>query len=213
MKNKDFGYIHFPASLLKDIIDRRAEALIEIEVTYRNVEPTKGRSYCSINENKISEFVKESKKESDWYELVAFLAIRSILGKSKFKVTNNKHLLSRMLGLDSYKQITDAKLSDEQKELISKFTLTDDNGNNTICKAKMRRLRDRLKLNWRVRIYSRYMKGFFVGMEDKCSIDDLVKACEERREKNRLKAIQQNEKQAYLNYKTSLNSISNNEEF
>jgi hypothetical protein len=213
MKKKEFGYIHFPASLLKDIIDRKEKALLEIEKTYRNLEPTKGRAYCSINESKIMEFVKERKKESDWYELIAFIAIRSILGKSKYKVTNNKHLLSRMLGFESYMQLMNVELSDEQKKLLAKLTKADNNGTREVCKAKMRRLRDRLQLNWRVRIYSRYMKGFFVSMEDQCSIEELVTACENRRQSNRLKALKEAEKEAYLSYKTSLNNRANNTDF
>jgi hypothetical protein len=213
MKNKDFGYIHFPASELKNILEFKASGLSQISTKYKNKETEKGKSYCSINIRMLNDFLVNDKKEKEWIELIAFLSIRSILGRSKYKLTNNKHILSRMLGVDKYSDLAKVNLSIEQNKLIIKYTKLDFNGTRNVCPHKMKRLFNKLELDWRVLTYSRYTRGLFISIDGKCSLDELVEACERRREKNRVKELQEKKNNAYFSYKLSLNNIKTNNEF
>ena len=215
MSKKEYGYLYFPAVMLKDILERKQEALKEIKAfNTKEYKTPKGSSSCSLHPTIYNSFVNESKKESDWVELIAFLAIRSILGSKehKYVFTNNKHILSRMLGFDSYTSLASKSndLTDKQKQLIKRFTKPNQ---YEICTHKMKRLFNRLELKWRVLTYSRFSRGLFISLEGRATYEELSAACENRREKNKIKELQQRKKEAYSAYKNTINPELRNNEF
>ena len=208
MNKTNYHYIHFPTSLLKDVIERKEHALKDIKQNFENENKTiKGCSHCSIKMSMLDEFINHKKTEKQWCELLGYLAIKSILGKKKYIKTNYKHILSRMLGLDSYNDLINVEISESQNKLIDQYTR-----NNDIAKDKMKKLIDKLEADWKVITYGTFTRGIYVSMVGKCTINELVKIREEQRLTNKVKAINKEKRDALLNYRATLNpSIKSNE--
>jgi len=208
MNKTDYHYIHFPASLLADVIERKEKALKEIITTFEGLKAVKGLPYCSVKISMLNEFISKEKTEKQWHELLGFLAIKSILGKSKYSKTNYKHILSRMLGLASYKDLINTNLSEYQNKLIDQYTR-----NNQIAEDKMKRLIDKLRANWHITHYARFTRGFYISIEGRKSEEELMFICEDQRETNKIKELNMRSRNAYLNYKAPINPSIKSTEF
>ena len=207
MSKKEYGYLYFPASMLKDILERRQEALKEIELMKQSgYKPANDKSCCSIHPTIFISYIKEEKSDKDWIELIAFLAIRSMLGnKNKYFFTNHKLVVSRMLGFNSYTAFTQSynTLSTEQKAMLAKLSRAK---KNELCKQKMRRLLERLETKWNILVYAHYCKGYYVSIQGRTTYQELAAACENRREKNKIKDLKRKKLEARLsNRNTNLN--------
>jgi hypothetical protein len=216
MKNTNYHYIHFPASLLADVLERNEEALKDIITNYKDKETIKGRAHCSAKISMLNEFITKQKSEKEWIELICFLAIKSILGESRIIKTNYLHIFSRMLGLDSYDDRAKVDATKSQLKLIAQYTKKIDEVNKVdksdiMRKAKMKGLLIRIEDKWHIKHYSRHMRGFYVST--KMSYDEMAKHCEERRETNRIKELKKAKKDAYLNYKATINPRNKSNEF
>ena len=184
------------------------KALKEIITTFEGLKAVKGHPYCSVKISMLNEFISKEKTEKQWHELLGFLAIKSILGKSKYSKTNYKHILSRMLGLASYKDLIKIKLTEGQNRLIDQYTRSGE-----IAQDKMKRLLNRLELNWKVITYGTYTRGIYVSVKGRSTLDELVKIREERRETNQVKELNQRKNNALLRYKATLNPSIKSTEF
>jgi hypothetical protein len=216
MNKTDYHYIHFPASLLADVIERKEKALTEIIITFEGRKAVKGHPYCSVKISMLNEYITNPKSENEWIELICFLAIKSILGKKKIIKTNYLHIISRMLGLASFKDLINIKLTESQLKLLAQYTKKIDEVNKVdksdiMRKAKMKGLLERIKLKWKVNNYARYTRGIYVSvvMND----NQMVKYCEDRKETNRIKEQKKAQNIAYLNYKATLNPRIKSTEF
>jgi hypothetical protein len=209
MNKTNYHYIHFPQSLLADVNERKELALMDIKETYGNqTKAMKGITNCSIKMSMLDEFINNKKNEKEWYLLLCFLAIKSILGKKQFIKTNYKHILSRMLGLASYKDLINTNLSEYQNKLIDQYTR-----NNQIAEDKMKRLIDKLRANWHITHYARFTRGFYISIEGRKSEEELMFICEDQRETNKIKELNMRSRNAYLNYKAPINPSIKSTEF
>lgn len=216
MNKTNYHYIHFPASLLADVLERKEEALKDIITNYKDKETIKGRAHCSAKTSMLNEFITKQKSEKEWIELICFLAIKSILGKKKIIKTNYLHIFSRMLGLDTYNDRAKVNATKSQLKLIAQYTKKIDEVNKVdksdiMRKAKMKGLLERIKLKWKVNNYARFTRGIYVSvvMND----NQMVKYCEDRKETNRIKEQKKAQNIAYLNYKATINPSIKSTEF
>jgi hypothetical protein len=218
MNKTKYHYIHFPQSLLADVIERKEKALTEIIITFDGKDAQEGIVNCSCKLSMLEEFKNKKKTEKEWLEFLGFLAVKSILGTKKYYIANYKLVLSRMLGFKSYEHLENAQLNaqlnEDQKLMFLHFTRIDKaNNERVINQDKMKRLLNHLEDNWKVINYSRFMKGFYIAMKGKTTYETLAKKCEERRETNRLKKINKAKKDAYLNIKATINPRYKSNEF
>jgi hypothetical protein len=138
------------------------------------------------------DFYNNDKSEFDKICLLAFLAIKSILGpKSYCKVTNH-YLWSRMDGKTN--TIVEIKeLSNEVRKYANRY--------------QSENIKNELILNWNLIYYSRYTRGFYVSF--KMSLEDLIFEAEKKRKsvkENQQKLLQKEAlKKALERLKTTTN--------
>lgn len=130
--------------------------------------------YVGINTDVFWNFYKTEKSDFEWECLVAFLALKSILGNKSYSKTNNGLLYARMSGNESSK--------DEHCLTFSRF-----HRDKIILK---------LETDWNLKYYSRYTKGFYFGID--VSLKDLIFNAESKREKLKVEALK-NSKAEILN--------------
>ena len=123
----------------------------------------------------LKNFYKEEKDEYDKIQLVAYLAIRSILGEKEYVITNKSHILSRMMGYGSKKMIP-SELSDEVFQLFDKYTI----------RYHIDKLIVELQLNWNLLTYSNHNRGIYIALkseEKKMTIEKLALIAEQGKKK------------------------------
>lgn len=122
------------------------------------------------------DFYQNEKTEFEKICLLAFLAMKSILGPKTHCKTDNRFLLSRMNG--SAHSHDFEKLS----EPLQKYT----------TEYQIKKIKNELKANWSLKTYSRYTRGFYISFDMKQEV--LIYQAEKNRKKNKLKARQLEEK-------------------
>jgi hypothetical protein len=118
-----------------------------------------------IKKTLLFEFYEENKLIHEIAVLMAFLAIKSIIGKKSYTRITNEFLLCRMAGFNAKKDMT------ELPDYLEKYTRR--RGMNNI-KLDLQRF-------YGLKIYGRYTRGYFVSFE--LTMAQLVKAVEVKRKK------------------------------
>ena len=136
--------------------ERGAELLEEFE---------KSKVFVGISTEIFWNFYQNEKTQFEWECLVAFLALKSILGKKTFCKSNNALLYARMSGNES---VTD----------LHSLTLSRFHRDKIILK---------LEIEWNLKYYSRYTKGFYFGIDT--TLQDLIFFAEDRRESFKAKEL------------------------
>jgi hypothetical protein len=115
-------------------------------------------------------YYKEDKTDFEKACLLAFLAIKSIVGRKEYCRTANGLILARMEG--RVKSISDvSKLSDDIYFFSNRYQLT--------------KIINELKCNWGLVYYSRHIRGSYVSF--KLDFESLVRIAENARETTKLK--------------------------
>ena len=122
------------------------------------------------------DFYENEKTEFEKVCLLAFLAMKSILGPKNYCKTDNRFLLSRMNG--SAHSHDFEKLS----EPLQKYT----------TEYQIKKIKNELKANWSLKTYSRYTRGFYISFDMKQEV--LIYQAEKNRKKNKLNVKQLEEK-------------------
>lgn len=118
-----------------------------------------------INKDLLFEFYKEDKTDLEIASLMAFLAIKSILGKKSYTRITNEYLLCRMAGYDSKNECN------ELPEYLTPW-----------CKRRgLSRIKLELQKSYGLKIYARYTRGFFVSFS--LTLEELIKEVEMKRKK------------------------------
>jgi hypothetical protein len=118
-----------------------------------------------IGKELLWDYYKNEKTYSEIAVLLAFLAIKSILGRRSYCKLNSEFLLCRMTGFTS---------KDEMKELpegLKKYQY----------RYHMDCLKFELKKSFGLQIYARYTRGFFVSFE--LPLEQLIREAETKRKK------------------------------
>lgn len=118
-----------------------------------------------ISHDLLFTFYKEHKSEHEIAALMAFLAIKSILGKKSYCRVTNEHLLCRMAGYASNKDMA------ELPEYLKRYT----------SRRSMNSLKIELQRNYGLKIYARYTRGFFVSFT--MSLEELIREVEMKRKR------------------------------
>ncbi len=138
-----------------------------------------GSPKVGLNVSIFWDFYKNSKSEFEKVTLLAFLAIKSIIGKKPYwKVTNN-YWLSRMDGK--------VKSVQEEKELTNEIR-------KYATEYQTKKIKKHLHLYWGLKDYSRYTRGFYVSF--KLSLEQLVYVAEKRRETTKERAYKHQQQEA-----------------
>jgi len=134
-----------------------------------SLEPNRPMVPCNLDT--LFAFRDEEKDSFEVIQLVAFLAIKSILGKKHYVKTNFEMVLSRMMG--------GAEPHDPAIEVLP------DDINMIYAKYRKRHHRERLmhalELKWNVVFYSNNMRGFYCSIENKMSLDELALIAESKK--------------------------------
>ncbi len=132
-----------------------------------------------ISKTHLFNFRDNVKSEIEIAQFVAYIALRSIIGgKRQYAKTNKLHIVSRMFGYASHKHLP-KKLTPAIKELLKKYS----------HRYHIDKVLQHLELNWNVLTYSNNIRGMYVAMENKISIDALALAAETKKQKNRINEL------------------------
>lgn len=131
------------------------------------------------NTKMLFHFLAEPPKENDLIEFAAFIAVKSILGQKVHSKTNKGHILARMIGYSSIKHIPQ-ELPPHLSEIRKKYEQ----------RYHMDKLLVNLQLNWNVLIWSQHVRGMYIGMADKTSLEILEEKARTSTEKHKLKELQ-----------------------
>jgi len=118
-----------------------------------------------ISKDLLFNFYQEHKTDHEIAVLMAFLAIKSILGKKSYCRITNEYLLCRMAGCGSIKEMT------ELPEYLKRYT----------ARRTMNGLKNDLQRHYGLRLYARYTRGFFVSFT--LSLEELITEVEKKRKK------------------------------
>ncbi len=132
-----------------------------------------------LNVSIFWDYIKNDKTEFEKITLLAFLAIKSIIGSKPYCKVSNKYWLSRMDG-----KVGSVQCKSELTPGIRKY----------YTEYQTKKIKRHLHLYWGLKDYSRYTRGFYVSF--KLSMEQLVYEAEKRRETVKEKAYKQQQKEA-----------------
>lgn len=132
---------------------------------------TKGDAMAMIKTRILFDFRDHKKTEFEIVQLLAYCAIKSIIGKKEYKKTNWKLIVSRMLG---FKSSSDIDLSSYKNSTLLKFNEK---------RYWQNKLREHLELEWKVKFYSNANRGFYVCDGNKLSYDRLAEIAESKKKR------------------------------
>ena len=138
-----------------------------------------------INPKFLFEFRDKDKTEYDLIQLVGFIAVKSILGVKKYAKTNKAHIVCRMLGYSSVKHIPDT-LTANIKDLLHKYSQ----------RYHIDKLILQLELNWNVLTYSNNLRGMYVAISNKTTIEQLALIAETQKQKHKVEALKRAKNEA-----------------
>jgi hypothetical protein len=142
-----------------------------------------------INRDAFFDFYKSYKDEFERACLLAFLALKSIVGNKAYIKLDNLYLLSRMDGKPRATSSI-AELSNEVSKYANDY--------------QMRKIKFELSQSWGLTTYSRYTRGFYVSFT--LSLEELVFEAEKRRKSLKEKQARQRECNAVQAALNRLNS-------
>lgn len=155
---------------VKDSADFFKIRLGTIKSTIENgkliMDHNKNTAMTGISHTMLFDFYENEKNESEVAVLLAFLAIKSILGKKSYCRIHSEFLLCRMAGYNSKKEMS--SLPDNLKKYLKRYHMD--------C------LKYELKCSFGLKIYGRYTRGFFVSFE--LTEEQLIRVVELKRKKH-----------------------------
>jgi hypothetical protein len=125
-----------------------------------------------IGKHLAFEFRDNPKTEFEQAQLLAYIAINSIIGTKKYTKTNRKHIVSRMFGYASFSKMSEKELSEIQNKYLTRYHFD--------------RVILHLELNWNICTYSNKMRGIYISMKNKFPLDELIALAEKRKQSNRI---------------------------
>ena len=142
-----------------------------------------------ISREMFWDFYKEEKTDFERVCLLAYLALKSIIGNKTYAKIGNNILLARMDGKE--RTITDfSELSDEVRKYANEY--------------QTKKIKNELMLFYGLTYYSRYTKGFYFSF--KLDNYELIKIAETRRKNNKLKEIERQQKESLNKVLNELNT-------
>lgn len=169
--NNSGKYYNIPFILNEEMLQRGA--------TLFNSIPQRSPK-AGIKVEMILEYLTTPKTPHEVACLLAYVALRSILGLHPYKKIQNKQLVSRMSGYCSNNELRD----DNEETHIS----------NYITEWRLRSIKDSLKMKWGVKIYGCHMRGFYVSTA--MELDSLIIIALKSKKKYHEKVYREKEEEA-----------------
>lgn len=144
-----------------------------------------------INKDMAFDFYDNPKTEYEIAVLLAYLALKSIIGNKPYIRTTNEFMIARMAGYSSVVK----DIQDTLPEPLRRHT----------TRRMLDKIKFDLQMNWNVIIYARYVRGFYVSLDNKFNLDKLVFEAEKRRKSNIEKQRKQAIQEARVKALTALN--------
>jgi hypothetical protein len=138
-----------------------------------------------INMQRLLNFRENAKTEFEIAQFLAYISIRSILGIKFYCRTNKEMIVCRMFGYASKKQLPN-QMNPKLKELFDKYS----------NRYHIDKVLQCLELNWNIRTYSKNMRGLYVSVKNKISIDNLALIAERKKKINQINALKAEKNQA-----------------
>ncbi len=152
----------------------------EIERTIPEGEP-----YPSINKSLFFDFRDHEKTEFDLMQFACYIAIRSILGEKPYCRTNKEMILCRAFGYKSNKELP-ATMNPVIKELFDKYNK----------RYHIDRILQSLELNWNILIYSHNIRGLYIGLSKKITLESMIVQAETKKKKKQIDALKKRKDEA-----------------
>jgi len=118
-----------------------------------------------IGKDLLFEFYKEDKTDVEIATLIAFLAIKSIIGKKSYSRITTEYMLCRMAGYNSKQECK------QLPDYLLKYSK----------RRGMDLLKYELQKSYGLKIYARYTRGFFVSFT--LTLEELIREVEMKRKK------------------------------
>jgi len=134
-----------------------------------------------ISVNMCFDYFKDHKTHDEIAVLMAFLALKSIIGVKPYCKTTNDYLIARMGGYASIKDMPDP--------------LPDPLGRYT-TRRKLDRIKRELQLDWNVNIYAYHTRGWYVSVDNTFDIEKLIYEAEKRRKSTKEMQLEQKKNEA-----------------
>lgn len=149
----------------------------KINEQYSIEKTVKGANYPmpNIKLELLLELLEEKPNKKRIMDYMAYLSVQSILGKRfRYLRTNNNHVLARMLGYASHKEIEAIGVDNLEPQLKERFNYFY-RPNGEFSKYKMVKLFERLIDNWSVHKGGKTgTEGYYISTEAKMSQDQFV---------------------------------------
>lgn len=141
--------------------------------------------YPSINKNLLFEFRDGNKTEFDLMQFACYIAVRSILGKKSYCRTNKEMILCRAFGYASKKHLPDT-FNPIIQELFNKY----------LKRYHIDRILQSLQINWNILIYSHNMRGLYIGLSKKITLENMILQAEIKKKKNQIDKLKKRKQEA-----------------
>lgn len=145
------------------------------QAIYRDVAGirTEGQPICMVNLHLVWDYYLHKKTDAQLAQFAGFAAIKSILGKKDFVLTNKQHIAARMFGATSTKT-----LPEQKHPLMGKYQI----------RHHIDKLIKQLELSWNLKIMtSKGLHGMYMSF--KMSYDQMAFMAESRKMKHKLNMI------------------------
>ena len=136
---------------------------------------------AGINKDVLFDFYKNHKTPDEIAVLLAFLAIKSIIGVKPYCRLTNAYLIARMAGY--------AKIEDMPHPLPQSLA-------QYHTRRKLDKIKQELQLNWNVNIYGTRTRGYGVSINKKFDMDKLAFEMEKRKKSTKEKQLKQRKDEA-----------------
>ena len=174
---KRYAVLYYQVSLAFKILGITGNEASIIEKA-QNIEkgiPTKNTVLFMISKSLLFDFRDNEKAELEIAQLMAFTAIKSIIGKKKYGKTNKSHILARMFGYASVKDVPENPC-DFYKKYSKRYHID--------------RIIQQLELHWHVKTYSNHMRGLYVSIGEELTFEMLAQMAENNKIKNQVKDLE-----------------------
>ena len=125
-----------------------------------------------VGKHILFHFRDNEKKENEVAQLLAYIAVRSIIGEKNYIKTNKQHIVARMFGFGSVKNIKNIKSED----LFNKYSK----------RHHIDKLLLALQLDWNICIYSNRTRGLFLSLSKYFSLQKLIEIAEQKKKSKRV---------------------------
>lgn len=179
-------YVYLSYSFFNFVEIIRPKQILEIGSKISSeIKPKEPMVSCKLEI--LKNFYKEEKNEYEKIQLVAYLAIRSILGEQEYVKTNKSFILCRMIGYASVKEMIQSELSNYVFQLFNKYN----------HRYHFEKLIIKLQLNWNLLSYSNHNRCSYMAIKSKeMTIEKLALIAEQGKDKTKILDLKQLKKNA-----------------